>query len=671
MLQFRFPVTRVFLNILLVFTIITSALSAQTGIIIHLLGSTDGSGNLLTTEDGDSSDFAVVLNAKPTANVTVSITGVDSTEHSLSAYSLTFTANNWNTTQTVTVTGVDDTTLDGDITTTLTAIASNTGGYTGTETATITVKTSDNDTPDLTFTLNGDGNGYIVSDCLETASGSLDIPSSYNGLPVTSIGDDAFRDCSGLTSVTIPDSVTSIGDATFYRCTSITSITIGGGVTSIQDYAFGRCTSLTSITFEGDAPTFGTNVFSYSDSVTIYYDSNYSGWSSTFAGKPAVDINPMTFTLNSDGTEYSVTNCDTSASGSLEIPSSFNSLPVTSIDDYVFSSLTQIESVSIPSTITEIPWGAFYNCINLNSVNIPDSIVSIGPHAFEDTAISYDYLIDGLGYLVNDSQTLGFLVDSSSASGSVIIPSTLPNGEVVKSVNGFYQNDTVTQITIPDTVQHIAGRGFAICTSLVSITLPDSLYTIGDYAFAGCTSLTEVTIPRYVSVISMSAFSGCTSLVAVNLSNVSSIQAMAFSNCASLKYILSNNDGPYLGNWSLNNTHPDLKIMLDAGNEITWNGYNAVKCSIVDSDEDGIPDEFETSPNESAINDLGFYSTSDIRDLRAGSTMIEVQNGQATLSMEVEQSDDLEIWTSGGTTNLQIPIDAEAGKKFFRFKMTE
>ena len=740
MLQFKFPVTRVFLNILLVFTIITSALSAQTGITIILLGNIDDSGNLLTTEDGDSSDFAVVLNAKPTANVTVSITGDDSTEHSLSAYSLTFTANNWDTTQTVTVTGVDDTTLDGDITTTLTAIASNSGGYTGTETATITLKTSDNDTPDLTFTLNGDSTEYTVTDCDTTASGSLEIPSTYNGLPVTTIGDNAFRDCSGLTSVTIPDSVTSIGDATFYRCTSITSITIGGGVTSIGNATFYRCSnltsitipdsvisigdnafslctsltsitipdsvtsignyaieqctsltsitipdsvtsigvgafincfSLTSITFEGDAPTFGTNVFLGSNSVTVYYYSYNSGWSSTFAGKPAVDINPMTFTLNSDGTEYSVTNCDTSASGSLNIPSTYSGLPVTSIDDYVFSSRIQIESVSIPSTITEIPWGAFYNCTNLNSVNIPDSIVSIGPHAFEGTAISYDYLIDGLGYLVNDSQSLGFLVDSSSASGSVTIPSTLPNGEVVKTVNGFYQNDTVTQITIPDTVQHIAGRGFAICTSLVSITLPDSLYTIGDYAFAGCTSLTEVTIPRYVSVISMSAFSGCTSLVAVNLSNVSSIQAMAFSNCASLKYILSNNDGPYLGNWSLNNTHPDLKIMLDAGNEITWNGYNAVKCSIVDSDEDGIPDEFEASPNENAINDLGFYSTSDIQDLRAGSTMIAVENGQATLSMEVEQSDDLEIWTSGGTTNLQVPVDPNSRIKFFRFKMVE
>ena len=526
---------------------------------------------------------------------------------------------------------------------------------------------------DLTFSLNGDGTEYIVSGCDQSASGSLDIPSTYNGLPVTSIRSFAFESCGNLTSITIPDSVTRILDYAFAFCSSLTSIIIADSITSIENGALSYCTSLNSVTFEGDAPTFGTrpDVFAGSDSVTVYYYASKSGWSNTVAGRTAVGIYLIVFTLNGDGTEYSVSDCDSTATGSLDIPSTYNGLPVTSVDDYAFSSCALIESVTIPSSITEIPWGAFYNCTNLNSVNIPDSIVSIGPHAFEGTAISYDYLIDGLGYLINDSQTLGFLVDSSSASGSVTIPSALPNGEVVKTVNGFYQNDTVTHITIPDTVQHIAGRGFAICTSLVSITLPDSLYTIGDYAFASCTSLTEVTIPRYVSVISTSAFSACTSLVAVNLNNVSSIQPSAFSNCASLKYILSNNDGPYLGYWSLINTHPDLKIMLDAGNEITWNGYNAVKCSIADSDEDGIPDEFEASPNESAINDLGFYSTSDIQDLRAGSTMIEVQDGTATLSMEVEESDDLEIWTSGGTTNLQIPVDANSDTKFFRFKMSD
>ena len=74
----------------------------------------------------------------------------------------------------------------------------------------------------------------------------------------------------------------------------------------------------------------------------------------------------------------------------------------------------------------------------------------------------------------------------------------------------------------------------------------------------------------------------------------------------------------------------------------------------------------------SALNfSNGLYSLNEIKDLRAGSTMIEIHNGQATLTMEVEQSDDLGVWTNGSATSIQIPIDAEAGKKFFRFKMAE
>ena len=65
------------------------------------------------------------------------------------------------------------------------------------------------------------------------------------------------------------------------------------------------------------------------------------------------------------------------------------------------------------------------------------------------------------------------------------------------------------------------------------------------------------------------------------------------------------------------------------------------------------------------------FSMNEIQDLRPGSTMIEVEDGQATLSMEVEQSSDLEIWTSGGTTNLQVPVDPNSDTKFFRFKMAE
>ena len=70
-------------------------------------------------------------------------------------------------------------------------------------------------TSDLTFTLNSDGQSYSVTDCNISASGSLVIPATYNGKPVTSIGVDAFRDCTGLTSVTIPNGVTSIGTRAF------------------------------------------------------------------------------------------------------------------------------------------------------------------------------------------------------------------------------------------------------------------------------------------------------------------------------------------------------------------------------------------------------------------------------------------------------------------------
>ncbi len=137
----------------------------SSGITIAQTGTTDGSGNLLTTEAGGTSTFTVVLDAQPTANVTVTLTGADSTEHSLSSSSLTFTAANWNTAQTITVTGVDDSLVDGDITTTLTATASNTGGYAGNETATTTVKTTDNETAGITIAQTGttDGSGNLLT----------------------------------------------------------------------------------------------------------------------------------------------------------------------------------------------------------------------------------------------------------------------------------------------------------------------------------------------------------------------------------------------------------------------------------------------------------------------------------------------------------------------------
>ena len=112
----------------------------------------------------------------------------------------------------------------------------------------------------INYDLNTDTHKATVTSG-EYSSGSVVIPSTISVedvvYTVTSIGYHAFRDCSGLTSITIPNSVTSIGDNAFSNCSGLTSITILEGVTSIGDYAFSSCSGLTSITIPNSVTSIG------------------------------------------------------------------------------------------------------------------------------------------------------------------------------------------------------------------------------------------------------------------------------------------------------------------------------------------------------------------------------------------------------------------------------
>ena len=114
----------------------------------------------------------------------------------------------------------------------------------------------------LEYALNHDGTGYSVQGMGTCADTDIVIPSAYNGLPVISVGESAFYNCTALTSIVLPDGVTSIGESAFYNCTALTSIIIPDSVTTIEKSAFLYCSSLASITIPDSVTEIKDNAFS-------------------------------------------------------------------------------------------------------------------------------------------------------------------------------------------------------------------------------------------------------------------------------------------------------------------------------------------------------------------------------------------------------------------------
>ena len=227
---------------------------------------------------------------------------------------------------------------------------------------------------------------------------------------VTRIGDDAFRDCSGLTSIVvesgnttydsrensnaiietasntllygckntvIPNSVTSIGEAAFRDCSGLTSVTIGNSVTSIGSYAFYGCSGLTSITIPnsvtsiGDNAFYGTAWYNNQPDGLVYAGLNVYAYKGTMPTNTSITIEQGTVSIGYGAFEgyYELT--------SITIPNS-----VTSIGDYAFSWCSGLTFVTIPNSVTSIGDGAFLGCDGLTSVIIGNSVTSIGDGAF-------------------------------------------------------------------------------------------------------------------------------------------------------------------------------------------------------------------------------------------------------------------------------------------------
>ena len=292
---------------------------------------------------------------------------------------------------------------------------------------------------------------------IDNGSKTVDIPSTIDGYKVTEIGDDAFYDCTGLTSVTIPSSVKRIEYDAFEGCTGLTSVTIPSSVTEIGDSAFAGCTGLKSVTIPNSVTEIGNIAFFGCTSL-------------------------KSVTIPSSVTEIGI-DAFGGCTGLKSITVDKNNKNYTSVEGVLFNkNKTKIlgypnakgSSYVIPSSVTEIGYSAFYGCTGLKSVTIPSSVKKIG--------------------------------DSAFAGCTGLKSVTIPNSVTEIGNYAFAGCTGLKSVTIPSSVKKIGYRAFFGCTGLKSVTIPNSVKEISDSAFFGCTGLKSVTIPSTVTEIGNNAF---------------------------------------------------------------------------------------------------------------------------------------------------------------------
>ena len=328
-------------------------------------------------------------------------------------------------------------------------------------------------------------------DCSSLLS-SVTIPNS-----VTSIGNSAFESCYGLISASIPNSVTSIGDYAFVNCSGLISATIPNSVTSIGVFAFGNCSVLTSVTIPNSVTSIGQQAFF-----------NCIGLTSVTIPNSLTTIGNSTFAFC-----YGLT--------SVTIPNS-----VTRIGDAAFQFCVGLTSVTIPNSVTRIDGAAFQGCSGLTSLTIPNSVTIIGIHAFQDCS--------GLISLTIPNSVTS-ISDYTFTSCSGLISLTIPNSVTSIGYAAFGYCSGLTFVNIPNSVTTIGNSAFRNCSGLTSVIIPNSVTGIGSNAFAYCSGLISVSISNSLTYILDSAFFNCTGLSSVTIpSSISYIADNAFANCTGL-----------------------------------------------------------------------------------------------------------------------------------------
>ena len=394
---------------------------------------------------------------------------------------------------------------------------------------------------------------------------TVDFPSTLK-----KIGQEAFRNCSGLTTVTIPANVTSmdanvfwnsgvttatvacptLGQGAFYQCSKLETVTIEEGVQVLginEGGAFHGCSKLATVTIPSTVTTMARNVFrdctslttvNFAEGIQLETIPEYAFYNTALT---RVDIPASVKTIGTEAFRYckmmeevnipsntQLTTINTSAFADCVLLPTF-AMPntLTSLGNTVFYNCQKMESITFSTRLTTIPDGTFQKCSKLNNVTIPKTITQLGSSAFREctslSSIVIPNTITAMGTSV--FQDCSGLTSAAFEEGFTM--NYIPN-------NTFY-NTRFSSFTIPASVQTINSQAFMNNTALASIEFPATVTKLASEAFRNCSGLTEVTIPATITTMDANVFwnSGVkTATVAC-----STLGQGAFYQCAQLETV--------------------------------------------------------------------------------------------------------------------------------------